>query len=306
LTELTARRWATATLLVKNVPVVDVRAASGAAVARQPQAVPGRVAGDEESQSSSTANLQILTVGVPPTVTREILTLVAEETVGLHLWVSLSPLDREGQVTEIAGISREEDASMTPGHLPRLTLERSDQGVRLLWNGTGDDRVERYLVYRGIGSDWREIGVVSAEGDHTGSYTFLDDEPLPDREVAYGLKAVDAYGAHSAIVKETLQSVPTPTVPTVTPMAAAPTAEPISTAVITGTDGAPLRVRDAPGGEVIGTLEEGTLVIPLKGPITAGETRWQMVETETLTRTATITETTMITGWVASDYVYVE
>jgi hypothetical protein len=178
----------------------------------------------------------------------------------------------------------------------------------LYWDGTGDDRIERYVIYRGRGSHWRKIGDVPSEGRNEGSYTFSDDDPLPaDREVAYGVKAVDGRGSHSSIVKATLPPVsPTPTVPTVTPMAAAPTAEPISTAVITGTDGAPLRVRDAPGGEVIGTLEEGTLVIPLKGPITAGETRWQMVETETLPRTATITETTMITGWVASDYVYVE
>ena len=92
LTELTARQWATATLIVANAPVVDVRSASGAAVARQPQAVPGKVEGGSSSSSSSAA-LQILTVGVPPAVARDILALVAEEDqADFVLWVTLSPL----------------------------------------------------------------------------------------------------------------------------------------------------------------------------------------------------------------------
>ena len=91
LTELTARQWATATLIITNVPVVDVRASSGAAVARQPQAVPGQVSSGSTSSSSSA--LQILTVGVPPDVARDILALVAEEDQsGFVLWVTLSPL----------------------------------------------------------------------------------------------------------------------------------------------------------------------------------------------------------------------
>lgn len=91
LTELTAAQWATATLVITNVPVVDVRASSGAAVARQPQAVPGQVSSGSSSSSSSA--LQILTVGVPPEVARDILALVAEEDQsGFVLWVTLSPL----------------------------------------------------------------------------------------------------------------------------------------------------------------------------------------------------------------------
>ena len=95
LTELTARQWATATLIVANAPVVDVRSASGAAVARQPQAVPGKVEGgsSSSSSSSSSAALQILTVGVRPEVARDILALVAEEDqADFVLWVTLSPL----------------------------------------------------------------------------------------------------------------------------------------------------------------------------------------------------------------------
>jgi Flp pilus assembly protein CpaB len=94
LTELSAHQWATATLIVANAPVVDVRASSGAAVARQPQAVPGKVDGGSSSSSSSSSTaLQILTVGVPPDVARDILALVAEEDQsGFVLWVTLSPL----------------------------------------------------------------------------------------------------------------------------------------------------------------------------------------------------------------------
>ena len=95
LTELAAQQWATATLIVANAPVVDVRASSGAAVARSPQAVPGKSDGSSSSTStsSSSAALQILTVGVPPETARDILELVAEEDqAGFTLWVTLSPL----------------------------------------------------------------------------------------------------------------------------------------------------------------------------------------------------------------------
>ena len=99
LTELIQQRWATATLMIAGAPVVDVRSSSGVAVARQPQAVPGRLddPGNKSSSSSSSstasAPLQILTVGVPPDVARDILALVAEEDqAGVTLWITLSPL----------------------------------------------------------------------------------------------------------------------------------------------------------------------------------------------------------------------
>jgi Flp pilus assembly protein CpaB len=95
LTDLIQQRWATATLMIAGAPVVDVRSASGVAVARQPQAVPGRLddPANKSSSSSSSATLQILTVGVPPEVARDILALVAEEDqAGITLWITLSPL----------------------------------------------------------------------------------------------------------------------------------------------------------------------------------------------------------------------
>jgi Flp pilus assembly protein CpaB len=96
LSELSLHDWATATLVITNVLVVDVRTANGAAVARQPQAVPGQLSGSgstSASASSSSAALQILTVGVPPSVARDLLALVAEEEQsGLDVWVTLAPL----------------------------------------------------------------------------------------------------------------------------------------------------------------------------------------------------------------------
>lgn len=98
LTEMAATDWSTATLLVEAATVVDVRAQSGQAVARSPQALPGYVDEDGQRRSSS-GSLQIVTVAVPPDVARDILALVAEEQAGAELWVSLSPLVPQPPVT---------------------------------------------------------------------------------------------------------------------------------------------------------------------------------------------------------------
>lgn len=93
LTEIAAGRWATATLLAESVQVVDVRAASGQAVARSPQAVPGDVQEQQRSSSSgSSAALQILTVAVPRDQAQEILHLAAMESGGALIWVTLAPV----------------------------------------------------------------------------------------------------------------------------------------------------------------------------------------------------------------------
>ncbi|MBO9369923.1 MAG: hypothetical protein J7575_02360 [Chloroflexi bacterium] len=91
LLELASGRWATATLVLESVLVVDVRAASGQAVARSPQAVPGQMEG--QSQSSSSGALQILTVAVPRDQARKILHLAAMENGGVQIWVSLAPTE---------------------------------------------------------------------------------------------------------------------------------------------------------------------------------------------------------------------
>jgi Flp pilus assembly protein CpaB len=91
LLELASGRWATATLVLESVLVVDVRAASGQAVARSPQAVPGQMEG--QSQSSSSGALQILTVAVPRDQAEKILHLAAMENGGAQIWVSLAPAE---------------------------------------------------------------------------------------------------------------------------------------------------------------------------------------------------------------------
>ena len=91
LAEIAAGSWATATLLAESVLVVDVRTASGSAVARSPQAVPGDQR-DDQSPSRSSGALQILTVAVPRDQAREILHLVAMESGGARIWVTLAPV----------------------------------------------------------------------------------------------------------------------------------------------------------------------------------------------------------------------
>jgi hypothetical protein len=116
LTEMAATDWSTATLLVEAATVVDVRAQSGQAVARSPQALPGYVEGDGQRRSSS-GSLQIVTVAVDPSVAQDILTLVAEEQAGAELWVSLSPLVPQPAKasTQTGGSSDGLSRATTPG-----------------------------------------------------------------------------------------------------------------------------------------------------------------------------------------------
>jgi hypothetical protein len=108
LTEVAATEWGTATLLVKEALVVDVRASGGQAVARQPQAVPGQVSGSGSEQRVRSGTLQIVTVAVPRDVAHEILALVASESAGAELWVSLAPLEDE-VLPEIVAMPAGED-----------------------------------------------------------------------------------------------------------------------------------------------------------------------------------------------------
>jgi hypothetical protein len=107
LTEVASADWATATLLVHAAPVVDVRAGSGVAVARSPQALPGQLDDGDGQKRSAGGTLQIVTVAVDPGVAQEILALVAEEQAGVDLWVSLSPLASPSPVT--ASVQREDE-----------------------------------------------------------------------------------------------------------------------------------------------------------------------------------------------------
>ncbi len=88
----------TATLVLSDVLVVDVRANQGQAVARRPQAVPGQVQGNTSSTAQpSTANvpLQILTVALPVSQTHTFMDWLAAEENGIAvLWVTLAPVVR--------------------------------------------------------------------------------------------------------------------------------------------------------------------------------------------------------------------
>jgi Flp pilus assembly protein CpaB len=87
----------TATLVLQDAPVVDVRTSQGQAVARQAQAIPGQyTAGDEQQpRTGQQAPLQILTVALPVTETETLLGwLTAEENGRAVLWTALAPLVR--------------------------------------------------------------------------------------------------------------------------------------------------------------------------------------------------------------------
>ena len=87
----------TATLVLLDTPVVDVRSSQGRAVARQVQAVPGQyTTGDEQTNANSQqAPLQILTVALPVTETEVLMSwLTAEENGQAVLWTALAPLTR--------------------------------------------------------------------------------------------------------------------------------------------------------------------------------------------------------------------
>lgn len=85
----------TPTLVLTGVLVVDVRGASGQAVARQPQAVPGEPARQTGPQTSQTLPLQILTVALPVSQTATLMEVIAaDQSHTALLWVALAPLVR--------------------------------------------------------------------------------------------------------------------------------------------------------------------------------------------------------------------
>ncbi len=90
----------TATLVLSDVLVVDVRASQGQATTRQPQAVPEQLAAQPTAQATpqsqqQTVPLQILTVALPVTQTTVLLDAVAAvENGAATLWVAFAPLAR--------------------------------------------------------------------------------------------------------------------------------------------------------------------------------------------------------------------
>ena len=88
-----------ATLILTDALVVDVRASQGQAVSRQPQAVPGQLSATNEAQNqqqaASNVPLQIMTFALPLTQTTVLLDAVAQAENGVAiLWAALAPLTR--------------------------------------------------------------------------------------------------------------------------------------------------------------------------------------------------------------------
>ncbi len=115
----------TATLVLQDATVVDVRTNQGQAVARQAQAVPGQyTAGDEQQNASGQrAPLQILTVALPVTQTETLLNwLTAEENGQAVLWTALAPLSRPvPRNTQAEPEQPDPTPSPTPTSMPTST-----------------------------------------------------------------------------------------------------------------------------------------------------------------------------------------
>lgn len=109
----------------------------------------------------------------------------------------------------------------------------------------------------------------------------------------------------ATLVPSTREAQPLPTdVPPVTPVATA-TLAPTPTVIatldvrrVTGTGGAPLIVRDAPGGQPMGELPEGSVVVIVEGPVIGEDgTSWYR---------CTQHGDSAITGWVSATYLEVQ
>ncbi len=193
----------TPTLVLTNVRVVDVRSAAGQAVARQPQAVPGQVAGGATQAQQQALPLQILTVAVPVSQTQPLMALIAaDQSNTAYLWVALAPLVRPA----------------------------------------------------------------------------LPDSSLPEPLLPLSTPT-------AAPVSPTRTPTPRPT----------PTGMPaLDVRTVTGTAAAPLLVRAAPGGTVVGELPAGAAVLVLRGPaLDAAGAAWYYI---------TQHGDQAVTGWVLGDY----
>ena len=120
----------TATLILTDALVVDVRASQGQAVSRQPQAVPGQLtttdAAQNQQQAASNVPLQIMTFALPVTQTTVLLDAVAQAENGVAiLWAALAPLTRPVTVSPAAGSEvTTSPRVVTPEPQPETTPEQ--------------------------------------------------------------------------------------------------------------------------------------------------------------------------------------
>lgn len=104
------------------------------------------------------------------------------------------------------GITCPEAARLPPIPPRHLAVKRagteSPPAIILRWEGTGDDTLAYYQLYRRAVSAqrWRKRARVQARGENTGPYTFRDGHAHPAQEYVYGVSAVSRYGLASQIV----------------------------------------------------------------------------------------------------------
>ena len=162
----------TATLVLADVPVVDVRTSQGQAVARQAQALPGQYTADTQSPSTSGPRtpLQILTVALPVTETEILMGwLTAEEQGRAILWTALAPLVRtpaiakreQTTVATTAVVSPTATSTPLPGPiLPTATVMPTPTPPITTWVVTGTEG--RALRVRDKPATGAEIGTLPA------------------------------------------------------------------------------------------------------------------------------------------------
>jgi hypothetical protein len=179
----------TATLVLADAPVVDVRTDQGQAVARQAQAVPGQyTAGDEQQNTNAQrAPLQILTVALPVSQTETLLNwLTAEENGQAVLWTALAPLSRPAPrntqaeqaqlVTEQPGSTPSPTPTMMPTSTPMPTPQPTATPAPVTWIVTGTGGIA--LRVRDAPRTGTEIGSLPegaiVESNPNGSWTISD------------------------------------------------------------------------------------------------------------------------------------
>jgi Flp pilus assembly protein CpaB len=164
----------TATLVLSDVLVVDVRAAQGQAVARRPQAVPGQLSGSEAQQEATTQSspLQILTVALPVTQTQVLFDLLAgEENNEARVWVALAPLVRVAPppAPPSAAIASAATPTLAPSPTPTATATPLPPLYRVV--GTGGTLRVREAPRGAVVGDLPEGATVFVDECTTGEET---------------------------------------------------------------------------------------------------------------------------------------
>ncbi len=112
----------TATLILSDVLVVDVRASQGQATTRQPQAMPDTLSAQATATPQAqqqTVPLQILTVALPLTETARLLDAVATtENGAATFWVALAPVVRPVVVTPPVTVAQRSTPVTPPAPTP--------------------------------------------------------------------------------------------------------------------------------------------------------------------------------------------